>query len=58
MAVMVRITITIDRELLLFADREARRLKISRSEFFRRAVRAFAKNSDRDSRSAAPRLGQ
>ena len=39
---MVRINITVDRETLRLADREARRLKTSRSEFIRHAVRSEA----------------
>ena len=45
MAPRKRICITVDAETLRLADREARRLKISRNEFIRAAVRAEAKNA-------------
>ena len=40
MAAKTRVNITVDRETLRLADREARRRKTSRSEFIRAAVRA------------------
>jgi metal-responsive CopG/Arc/MetJ family transcriptional regulator len=42
MAHSIRINITVDRETLRLADREARRQKTSRSEVIRRAVRTQA----------------
>lgn len=39
---MVRINITVDQETLRLADREARRLRTSRSDFIRHAVRSEA----------------
>jgi len=44
MAQSIRINITVDRETLRLADREARRQKTSRSEFIRKAVRDQAEN--------------
>ena len=41
-----RINITVDRETLRMADREARRRRTSRSEFIRDAVRAEAARND------------
>lgn len=43
---MVRINITVDRETLRIANREARRRRTSRSEFIRHAVRAEGTRSD------------
>ena len=43
---MVRINITFDHETLRLADREARRLRTSRSEFIRAAVRSEATRND------------
>jgi metal-responsive CopG/Arc/MetJ family transcriptional regulator len=40
MAAQKRVCITMDEETLRLADREARRLKTSRNEFIRAAVRA------------------
>jgi metal-responsive CopG/Arc/MetJ family transcriptional regulator len=45
MAARKRICITVDAETLRLADREARRLKTSRNEFIRAAVRAEIKNA-------------
>jgi len=44
----MRINITVDRETLRSADREARRQKTSRSEFIRKAVRDQAENRRRE----------
>ncbi len=44
MAHCIRINITVDRETLRLADREARRQKTSRSEFIRKAVREQAQS--------------
>jgi metal-responsive CopG/Arc/MetJ family transcriptional regulator len=41
-----RINITVDRETLRMADREARRRRTSRSEFIRDAVRAEVARND------------
>jgi metal-responsive CopG/Arc/MetJ family transcriptional regulator len=43
---MVRVNITFDHETLRLANREARRLRTSRSEFIRAAVRAEAAKND------------
>jgi len=48
MARSIRINITVDRETLRLADREARRQKTSRSEFIRKAVRDQAENRQRE----------
>ena len=45
MAAQKRVCITVDEETLRLADREARRLKISRNEFIRAAVRAEIKSA-------------
>jgi len=45
MAASKRVCITVDAETLRLADREARRLKISRNEFIRAAVRAEVKSA-------------
>jgi metal-responsive CopG/Arc/MetJ family transcriptional regulator len=45
MAASKRICITVDEETLRLANREARRLTISRNEFIRAAVRAEVKNA-------------
>lgn len=54
----VRINITVDRETLRLADREAHRRKTSRSEFIRLAVRAAATDHDRESDEEASRERQ
>ncbi|MFZ0959957.1 MAG: ribbon-helix-helix protein, CopG family [Terriglobia bacterium] len=46
MSAKARINITVDRETLRLADREARRRRTSRSEFIRTAVRAEAARND------------
>ena len=46
MPAKIRINITVDREPLRLADREARRRRTSRSEFIRAAVRAEATRND------------
>jgi metal-responsive CopG/Arc/MetJ family transcriptional regulator len=46
MSAKTRINITVDRETLRLADREAHRRKTSRSEFIRAAVHAEAKRND------------
>jgi metal-responsive CopG/Arc/MetJ family transcriptional regulator len=46
MSAKTRINITVDRETLRLADREARRRRISRSEVFRAAVHAEAARKD------------
>jgi metal-responsive CopG/Arc/MetJ family transcriptional regulator len=46
MAAKTRINITVDRETLRLADREARRRRSSRSEFIRAAVHAEAARND------------
>ncbi len=46
MPTKTRINITVDRETLRLADREAHRRKTSRSEFIRAAVHAEAKRND------------
>jgi hypothetical protein len=46
MAAKTRINITVDRDTLRLADREARRRRISRSEVFRSAVHAEAARKD------------
>jgi metal-responsive CopG/Arc/MetJ family transcriptional regulator len=46
MSAKTRINITVDRETLRLANREARRRRTSRSEFIRDAVRAEATRSD------------
>ena len=51
MARSIRINITVDRETLRVADREARRQKTSRSEFIRRAVRNQASSGLHQSRA-------
>lgn len=45
MAAQKRICITVDAETLRLADREARRLKTSRNEFIRAAVRSEVKSA-------------
>lgn len=59
MAHSIRINITVDRETLRLADREARRQKTSRSEFIRKAVRDQAEDQrrlDQDKEELAGRL--
>ena len=59
MAQSIRINITVDRETLRLADREARRQKTSRSEFIRKAVRDQAEVQRRhveDGKQLAKRL--
>jgi metal-responsive CopG/Arc/MetJ family transcriptional regulator len=46
MSAKTRINITVDRETLRLADREARRRRTSRSEFIRAAVHAEATRND------------
>ena len=46
MSAKTRINITVDRETLLLANREARRRRTSRSEFIRTAVHAEAARND------------
>lgn len=46
MSAKTRINITVDRETLRLADREARRRRTSRSEFIRAAVHAEAARND------------
>lgn len=55
MAQNIRINITIDRETLRLADREAHRQKTSRSEFIRKAVRAQAEDRRQQADSEARR---
>jgi metal-responsive CopG/Arc/MetJ family transcriptional regulator len=58
MAHSIRINITVDRETLRLADREARRQKTSRSEFIRKAVRDQAEGRRRESEEEARRKRQ
>jgi Arc/MetJ-type ribon-helix-helix transcriptional regulator len=46
MSMKTRINITVDRETLRLANREARRRRTSRSEFIRAAVRSEATRND------------
>lgn len=55
---MVRISITIDRETLRLADREARRTKSSRSDIIRIAIRSAVKESEQAPDEAAVRIRQ
>lgn len=55
---MRRINITFDRKTLGLADREARRQKVSRSEFIRTAVRTVATSRDRGAEEEARRRRQ
>jgi Arc/MetJ-type ribon-helix-helix transcriptional regulator len=50
---MERINITFDRETLRLADREARRRKISRSEFIRTAIRSAVREREQALEEAA-----
>jgi Arc/MetJ-type ribon-helix-helix transcriptional regulator len=52
---MVRVNITFDRETLRLATREARRRRISRSEFIRSAVRKDAGEGQREAEEAVIR---
>ena len=58
MAAKTRVNISIDRETLRLADREARRRKISRSELIRAALREMAANHERESEEQARRKRQ
>ncbi len=58
MAAKKRVNITIDSETLRLADREARRRKTSRSEFFRAAAREAAVNHERNVQVEARRKRQ
>jgi metal-responsive CopG/Arc/MetJ family transcriptional regulator len=58
MAAKVRINITVDRELLRLADREARRRKISRSALIRETLREAAVNQQRNEEEQAVREGR
>jgi metal-responsive CopG/Arc/MetJ family transcriptional regulator len=53
MSAKTRINITVDRETLRLADREARRGKTSRSNFIRTAVRAVASVHEKEQADAA-----
>ena len=53
MPAKTRINITVDRETLRLADREARRRKVSRSNFIRIAVRAAASEHEQEDAEAA-----
>lgn len=55
MAAKVRINITVDRETLRLADREARRRKTSRSGLIRDTIRELAKSHDREAEEEARR---
>ena len=55
MSAKTRINITVDRETLRLADREARRRKTSRSDFIRGAIRTVAKENDQSIEEAAIR---
>ena len=55
MSAKTRINITVDRETLRLADREARRRKTSRSDFIRGAIRFVAKENDQSIEEAALR---
>lgn len=48
MADSKRVCITVDAETLRLAEREARRLKISRNDFIRMAVRVEVKSAARE----------
>lgn len=52
---MRRVNITFDRETLGLADREARRRKVSRSEFIRIAVRTTSGKHDEQAEAEARR---
>jgi len=58
MARSIRINITVDRETLRLADREARRQKTSRRAFIRKAVRDQAENRQREFEEEQKRKGQ
>jgi metal-responsive CopG/Arc/MetJ family transcriptional regulator len=58
MAQSIRINITMDRETLRLADREAHRQRTSRSEFIRKAVRAHAESQQQQAANEERRQRQ